>query len=116
MDALAEIRNIYFDECDEFIGLLEGHLAALGEGRALHGGHQRRVSRRPLRSRAAPAPSAWPISSSSPISSKPASMRCAPAASPSPTTPVDTLLQAGDVLGALIAAARDGGSVESTPP
>jgi two-component system chemotaxis sensor kinase CheA len=34
MDALAEIRNIYFDECDEFVGLLEGYLAAMGEGRA----------------------------------------------------------------------------------
>ncbi|MCP8937823.1 chemotaxis protein CheA [Alsobacter sp. SYSU M60028] len=34
MDALAEIRGIYFDECDEFTGLLEGYLAAMAEGRA----------------------------------------------------------------------------------
>ncbi len=34
MDALAEIRGIYFDECDEFMGQLESCLAAVSDGRA----------------------------------------------------------------------------------
>jgi two-component system, chemotaxis family, sensor kinase CheA len=114
MDALAEIRNIYFDECDEFIGLLEGHLAALGEGRAsmedINGAFRAVHS---IKGGAGAFGMSELVEFAHLFEACLDALRSGRLAVAD--TPVDTLLQAGDVLGALIAAARDGGSVPVDP-
>ncbi|MFO1149323.1 MAG: chemotaxis protein CheA [Alsobacter sp.] len=114
MDALAEIRNIYFDECDEFIGLLEGHLAALGEGRAsmddINGAFRAVHS---IKGGAGAFGMSELVEFAHLFEACLDALRSGRLAVAD--TPVDTLLQAGDVLGALITAARDGGSVAIDP-
>jgi two-component system chemotaxis sensor kinase CheA len=114
MDALAEIRNIYFDECEEFIGMLEGHLAALGEGRAstedINGAFRAVHS---VKGGAGAFGMADLVEFAHLFEACLDALRSGRLAVAD--TPVDTLLQAGDVLGALIAAARDGGSVKVDP-
>lgn len=110
MDALAEIRNIYFDECDEFIGLLEGHLAALGEGRAstedINGAFRAVHS---IKGGAGAFGMSELVEFAHLFEACLDALRSGRLAVAD--TPVDIMLQAGDVLGALISAARDGGSV-----
>ncbi|PSC03970.1 chemotaxis protein CheA [Alsobacter soli] len=114
MDALAEIRNIYFDECDEFIGLLEGHLAAIGEGRAtpddIHGAFRAVHS---IKGGAGAFALTELVEFAHMFEACLDALRSGRVAIDE--APIDMLLQAGDVLSELISAARDGRSVPVAP-
>lgn len=114
MDALAEIRNIYFDECDEFIGLLEGHLAAIGDGRAtpddIHGAFRAVHS---IKGGAGAFALTELVEFAHMFEACLDALRSGKVAVED--APVDMLLQAGDVLNELIGAARDGRSVPVSP-
>ena len=114
MDALAEIRNIYFDECDEFVGLLEGYLAAMGEGRAtdedIHGAFRAVHS---IKGGAGAFALTELVEFSHLFEACLDSLRSGRMSIGD--APVDVLLQAGDVLSELINAARDGRSTPVPP-
>jgi two-component system chemotaxis sensor kinase CheA len=114
MDALAEIRNIYFDECDEFIGLLEGHLAALGEGGAtaedINGAFRAVHS---IKGGAGAFGLADLVEFAHLFEACLDALRSGRLAVED--TPIDVMLQAGDVLGALVAAAREDAPPGSCP-
>ena len=114
MDALAEIRNIYFDECDEFVGLLEGYLAAMGEGRAtdedIHGAFRAVPS---IKGGAGAFALTELVEFSHLFEACLDSLRSGRMSIGD--APVDVLLQAGDVLGELINAARESRSTPVPP-
>jgi two-component system chemotaxis sensor kinase CheA len=114
MDALEEIRAIYFDECDEFIGLLEGHLAAIGEGRAgeddIHGAFRAVHS---IKGGAGAFALTELVEFAHLFEACLDALRSGRVAVED--APVDTLLQAGDVLNELINAARSGRSTPVAP-
>ncbi|WP_406856765.1 chemotaxis protein CheA [Alsobacter sp. KACC 23698] len=109
MDALAEIRSIYFDECDEFIGLLEGHLAAISEGRAtpddIHGAFRAVHS---IKGGAGAFALTELVEFAHMFEACLDALRSGKVAVED--APIDMLLQAGDVLNEQIGAARDGRS------
>ncbi len=114
MDALAEIRNIYFDECDEFIGLLEGHLAALGEGGAtaedINGAFRAVHS---IKGGAGAFGLTDLVEFAHLFEACLDALRSGRLAVED--TPIDVMLQAGDVLVALVAAAREDAPPGSCP-
>ena len=55
MDELTEFKRTFFQECDELLGDLEGHLTALKDGQADDETCTLRFARS-IRSRAAPVP------------------------------------------------------------
>ncbi|MFZ4531223.1 MAG: Hpt domain-containing protein, partial [Alsobacter sp.] len=114
MDALAEIRNIYFDECDEFVGLLEGYLAAMGEGRAtdedIHGAFRAVHS---IKGGAGAFALTELVEFSHLFEACLDALRSGRMSITD--APVDVLLQAGDVLGELINAARESRSTPVPP-
>ena len=114
MDALAEIRDIYFDECDEFVGLLEGYLAAMGEGRAtdedIHGAFRAVHS---IKGGAGAFALTELVEFSHLFEACLDSLRSGRMSIAD--APVDMLLQAGDVLSELINAARDSRSTPVPP-
>ena len=114
MDALAEIRGIYFDECDEFMGQLEGCLAAVADGRAT--AEDINAAFRAVHSVKGGA-GAFGLTEL--VEFAHLFEACLDALRSGRVSvedaPVDTLLQAGDVLSEVITAARDGGSRPPPP-
>ncbi|MHB2169729.1 chemotaxis protein CheA [Alsobacter sp. R-9] len=114
MDALAEIRGIYFDECDEFMGQLETCLAAIADGRA--SSEDINAAFRAVHSVKGGA-GAFGLNEL--VEFAHLFEACLDALRSGRVAiedaPVDTLLQAGDVLSEVITAARDGGSRPPPP-
>jgi two-component system chemotaxis sensor kinase CheA len=114
MDALEEIRGIYFDECDEFIGLLEGYLAAMGEGRAseddIHGAFRAVHS---IKGGAGAFALTALVEFAHLFEACLDALRSKRIALED--APIDILLQAGDVLNEQIIAAREGTSAPVAP-
>jgi two-component system chemotaxis sensor kinase CheA len=114
MDALAEIRGIYFDECDEFMGQLEGCLAAVADGRATS--EDINAAFRAVHSVKGGA-GAFGLTEL--VEFAHLFEACLDALRSGRVSveeaPIDTLLQAGDVLSEVITAARDGGSRPPPP-
>ena len=114
MDALAEIRGIYFDECDEFTGLLEGYLAAMAEGRAssedINGAFRAVHS---IKGGAGAFGLSDLVAFAHRFEACLDSLRSGRVSVES--APIATLLQAGDVLSTLITAARDGSKLDVEP-
>ena len=114
MDALAEIRGIYFDECDEFTGLLEGYLAAMAEGRAssedINGAFRAVHS---IKGGAGAFGLSDLVAFAHRFEACLDSLRSGRVSVDA--APIATLLQAGDVLSTLITAARDGTKLDVEP-
>jgi two-component system, chemotaxis family, sensor kinase CheA len=114
MDALAEIRDIYFDECDEFLGQLETTLAAVADGRAtaedVHAAFRAVHS---IKGGAGAFGLSQLVEFAHLFEACLDALRSGRVAVED--APVDILLQAGDILSEVVAAARDGGSRPPPP-
>ncbi|WP_293853354.1 chemotaxis protein CheA [uncultured Alsobacter sp.] len=114
MDALAEIRGIYFDECDEFLGQLESTLAAIADGRAktddIHAAFRAVHS---IKGGAGAFGLSQLVEFAHLFEACLDALRSGRIAVED--APIDILLQAGDILSEVVAAARDGGSRPPPP-